>query len=227
MEDCNRERGSAVVRLLGKLIATGLTIAFVTGCGSDGAEPARAPGVNDATATPTAAAIPIETSASPVPSPTSTPELLRTFLHPSGLWQIRYLANAEVKGPEWDEDHTFEGTEFVVPFAGENFIALGVTRILGQEYPDSREWSQEILLKVENSSDSYELISWETVTVEGFQAYEAIYLRTGGTFDFAHLELHLIAGSDSYRIVGVSDQDAWDDVEELLRTLVHSFRPLE
>jgi hypothetical protein len=129
-----------------------------------------------------------------------------------------------VKGPEWDEENSFEGIEFVVPFADENFIALGVTRIEGQEYPDSKEWSQSILESAESSSSSYELISWKREDVSGYQAYEAVYLRSGGTFDFAHFELHVVAGTDSYRIVGVTGQDVWSDVEELLRTLVRSFR---
>ena len=212
------------MRSIGKLIATGSAIAFAAGCGSGSVEPGHTPGVNDATATPAPVAKSIEAPASPVLYPTATPELLLTFVHPSGLWQISYLANSEVRGPEWDDENSFEGVEFVVPFAEENFIALGVTRIEGKKYPTSKEWSQSILENVEGSSSSYELISWKSVNVSAFQAYEAIYLRTGGTFDFAHIELHLVAGSDSYRIVGVTDQEVWDDVGELLRTLVYSFQ---
>ena len=173
---------------------------------------------------PAPAAIASRTAPPPVPSPTSTPELLQTFVHPSGLWQVSYVANSEVKGPEWDEENSFETIEFVIPFADDDFIALGVTRIDGQEYPNSKEWSQSILEKAENSSSSYELISWKNVNVSGFQAYEAVYSRTGGTFNFAHLELHLMAGSDGYRIVGVTGHEVWDDVEEVLRALVYSFR---
>ena len=156
--------------------------------------------------------------------PTATPELLLTFVHQQGLWQISYLANSEVRGPEWDDENTFEGVEFVVPFGEESLIALGVTRVEGKEHPTSKEWSQSILERVRDSSSSYELISWRDVNVSAFQAYEAIYLRTGGTFAFAHVELHLVAGSDSYRIVGVTGQEVWADVEGLLRTLVYSFQ---
>ena len=212
------------MRSIGKLIAAGSAIAFAAGCGTGGVEPGHTPSVNDATATPTPVAKSIEAPASPVPYPTATPELLLTFVHPQGLWQISYLANSEVTGPEWDDENSFEGVEFVVPFTEENFIALGVTRAEGSEYPTSKEWSQSILERVRDSSSSYELISWEDVNVSAFQAYEAVYLRTGGTFDFAHVELHLVAGSDIYRIVGVTGQGAWADVEGLLRTLVYSFQ---
>ena len=212
------------MRSIGKLIATGSAIAFAAGCGSGGVEPGDTPGVNDPTATPTPVAKSIEAPASPVLYPTATPELLLTFVHQQGLWQISYLANSEVRGPEWDDENTFEGVEFVVPFGEESLIALGVTRVEGTEYATSKEWSQSILERVRDSSSSYELISWRDVNVSAFQAYEAIYLRTGGTFAFAHVELHLVAGSDSYRIVGVTGQEVWADVEGLLRTLVYSFQ---
>ena len=129
-----------------------------------------------------------------------------------------------ITGPVWDEVQEFEGVEFTSPLPDDSFLALGVTRLEGRAYRTSEEWSLSILERTEESSSSYELLSWEQFAVGAFLGYEAVFSRTGGTFDFVHVELHVVAGTGTYRVVGVTDQAAWSDTEELLRTLVQSFR---
>ena len=214
------------MRLFASLITIALVLTVVAGCGPDSGEPTSPAAVKDITAIP-ASTVVARPTATPVPSPTPTPEPLRTFVHPSGLWQLSYPADSDVNGPKTDEENSFEGFEFLIPFDDVHFVALGVTRIEGHEYPTSMEWSQSVLETAEDGSSSFELISWETVDLEGFQAYEAVYQRRGGSFAFSHIELHLLADTDTYRIVGVAERSAWDEVQELLRTLVHSFRPLK
>ena len=209
------------MRLIGILIATGLTVVLAAGCGSDDAGPAAGSGGNGPTATP-----PLSPTAGQATSATDLQlddAELSTYRHPLGIWQISYPPGAQITGPAWDADNSFEGVEFAVPYGDQNFFALGVTRLEAQEYRTSEEWSLSILESTEKSSSSYELISWENYSVGGFLGYEAVFLRTGGAFDFAHLELHIVAGANTYRVVGVTDHAVWDDVQELLTTLVHSF----
>ena len=212
--------GDEAVRLIGILIATGITFFLISGCGSDDAAPASGSGGNGPTATPPLASTAVQaTSATDL----NLDDELSTYRHPLGIWQISYPPAARISGPAWDADNSFEGVEFGIPYGDQNFFALGVTRLEVQEYRTSEEWSLSILEGTEKSSSSYELISWENYSVGGFLGYEAVFSRSGGAFDFVHLELHVVAGADTYRVVGVTDRTVWDDVRELLTTLVHSF----
>ena len=207
-------------RLFRDAIVIGLVIASVAGCGSSDAVTEEIQSVPTATAASTMVT-PAVAPSGPSDAPAGD---LRTYAHPSGLWEVSYLPSAQITGPTWDEEQSFEGVEFTSPLGDESFLALGVTRLEGREYRTSEEWSLSILEKTEETSSSYELVSWEQVAVGAFLGYEAVFNRTGGAFDFAHLELHVVAGTGTYRVVGVTDQSAWDANEELLRTLVHSFR---
>ena len=206
-------------RLVGGTILLGLAIASASGCGSSGAEQSEVQSTPTTRAS-TAAVGGDATSARPRTAAAD----LRTYAHPSGLWNISYLPSAQITGPMWDEEQAFEGVEFMAPLGDESFLALGVTRLEGREFKTSEEWSQSILEKTEETSSSYELVSWEQFAVGAFLGYEAVFSRTGGTFDFVHVELHVVAGTGTYRVVGVTDETAWSENEELLRRLVRSFR---
>ena len=210
-------------RSFGYLIVTALFTTSVAGCGSSDAEPAEI----ESSPTIGAPAAAIGRDATP-PAGTGTvadfAPTLRTYVHPSGLWEVSYLPGAQITGPVWDEEQSFEGVEFTSPLSEESFLALGITRLEGREYRTSEEWSLSILEKTQESSSSYELLSWEQFAVGAFLGYEAVFSRTGGAFDFVHVELHVVAGTGTYRVVGVTDQVVWSDNEELLRTLVQSFR---
>ena len=205
-------------RLFGGTIVLGLVMASASGCGSGGA------GQSEVQSTPAAGATAVRGDATQSARPGTVAADLRTYAHPSGLWNISYLPSAQITGPMWDEEQAFEGVEFMAPLGDESFLALGVTRLEGREYRTSEEWSLSILEKTEETSSSYELISWEQFAVGAFLGYEAVFTRTGGTFDFAHVELHVVAGTGTYRVVGVTDETAWSENEELLRRLVRSFR---
>ena len=207
-------------RSFGYLIVTVLFTTFVAGCGSSDAGPAEI----ESTPTTGASAAAIGRDSTPSPTSGTAAADLRTYAHPSGLWEVSYLSGAQITGPVWDEEQSFEGVEFTSPLSDESFLALGITRLEGREYRTSEEWSLSILERTEESSTSYELLSWEQFAVGAFLGYEAVFSRTGGAFDFAHIELHVVAGTGTYRVVGVTDQAAWSDNEDLLRTLVHSFR---
>ena len=205
-------------RSLVYLIVTVLSTASATACGSSDAGPGAIE------STPTIDAPAPAGDAAPSAGPGTGAGGLRTYVHPSRLWEVSYLAGAQISGPKWDEEQAFEGVEFMAPLGDESFLALGVTRLEGREFKTSEEWSLSILEKTEETSSSYELVSWEQFAVGAFLGYEAVFSRTGGTFDFVHVELHVVAGTGTYRVVGVTDEAAWSENEELLRTLVHSFR---
>ena len=213
-------RGDMLRRSFGYLIVAMLSMASASGCGSSDAGPAEI----ESTPTFRAPAGAMGRDTTPPADPGNAASDLRTYLHPSGLWEVSYLSGAQISGPVWDEVQEFEGVEFTSPLSDESFLALGITRLEGREYRTSEEWSLSILERTEESSSSYELLSWEQYAVGAFLGYEAVFSRTGGAFDFAHIELHVVAGTGTYRVVGVTDQAAWSDNEELLRTLVHSFR---
>lgn len=210
-------------RPIGKLIVVGLALGSALGCGPDDVGPADSSVVDTASATPVPSGVANPTATPSEDSVASTSDLFM-YIHPAGLWQVSYLPTSQIKGPEWDAAHSFEGVEFSASLGDESFLTLGVSRFEGLEYRSSKDWSQSILQNTEESSSSYELISWEQFAVGGLVGYEAIFSRTGGGFEFVHLELHVVAGSGTYRIVGVTDQTVWDDDQELLRNLVHSFR---
>ena len=207
-------------RSFGYLIVTVLFTTSAAGCGSSDAGPAEI----ESAPTTGAPAAAIGRDATPPAGPGTAAADLRTYVHPSGLWEVSYLPGAQITGPVWDEEQSFEGVEFTSSLSDESFLALGITRLEGREYRTSEEWSLSILEKTEESSSSYELLSWEQFAVGAFLGYEAVFSRTGGTFDFVHVELHVVAGTGTYRVVGVTDQATWSDNEELLRTLVQSFK---
>ena len=207
-------------RLFGDSIALGLAIVFAAGCGSNDAGPIEMEG----TPTTSGSATAVVRDATPPTGPGTPTAELQTYVHPSRLWEVSYLPSAHISGPKWDEEQAFEGVEFTSPLGEESFLALGVTRLEGREYRTSEEWSLSILERTEETSSSYELISWEQSAVGAFLGYEVVFFRTGGTFDFVHVELHVVAGTGTYRVVGVTDKSVWSETEELLRKLVHSFR---
>jgi hypothetical protein len=210
-------------RPIGKIILVGLALGSAFGCGSDDVGLADSPVVDTASANPAPTVAANPTAAPSAEFGVSTSNLL-TYIHAAGLWQVSYLPTSQIKGPERDAADSFEGVEFSASLGDESFLTLGVSRFEGLEYRSSKDWSQSILQNTEESSSSYELISWEQFAVGGLVGYEAIFSRTGGAFEFVHLELHVVAGSGTYRIVGVTDQTVWNDDQELLRNLVHSFR---
>ena len=152
-----------------------------------------------------------------------------TYVHPLGLWRINYPADWELTSPTWDADRSIESVVFTKPIPRSFFFArLRVIRHVGYEYADSREFSRTVLGILEDISAAYELISWKKISFEGIPAYEVVYFtkQEQQEVGFARIDLHLVVGEDAYRVLGVTDQDAWDEAKGLLKELVYSFRPL-
>jgi len=185
------------------------------------------------TLTPTAMPAPtpkvVPTAApTPTPIPTPTPRPLLVHVDPYGLWKINYPAS-------WDVDsylETFdvegqtpslvdvESVSFYRPSA--DFSELNAKRVVGYGRPfDLASWSGSQIQASELAIDSFQLFSWEKVTVAENTAYEAVLSNT----EFTKIELHLVVAEDAYVIQGVTSLDRWDETKELLRALVYSFRP--
>ena len=158
-------------RSFGYLIVTVLFTTSAAGCGSSDAGPAEI----ESAPTTGAPAAAIGRDATPPAGPGTAAADLRTYVHPSGLWEVSYLPGAQITGPVWDEEQSFEGVEFTSSLSDESFLALGITRLEGREYRTSEEWSLSILEKTEESSSSYELLSWEQFAVGAFLGYEAVF----------------------------------------------------
>ena len=181
------------------------------------------------TPTPVLASTPTPTLA-PTPTPTlaSTPIPLLVHVDPNGLWRINYSAIWEVDSylvTLEGEGQTpslidVETVSFTRPSA--DFSELSVTRLVGYGRAfDLPSWSGFLLQASASAISPFQVISWENVTVGENPAYEAVVSNA----EFTKIELHLVIGADAYWIQGTASRDRWDEIKELLRALVYSFRP--
>ena len=157
--------------------------------------------------------------------PDSVVEALTAYVHPDEIYSVSYPTGWVSSGLESDNHPQLpvEAVTFSSPIS-EAFSAVSVDRLIGWGRRELVDWSSSELDLVERGSTAFRLLSWKRVFVDGLLAFEAVLFNSRDGFDFARIELHIMAGDDRYVVRGITEQDIWAEQEPLLREAVYSFR---
>ena len=148
------------------------------------------------------------------------PTVRETYLHPTGLWQINFPDGWNITGPTWSQSLPIENVKFQHP---DDFARMTVGRFAGLESVDLESWSNSILASWREIYPSMQMVSRVSASIGGYPAYEVVFIYTFQSFDFFRIGLHVISGEDGYIIAGETTQ-SWDEAQEMLAELVHSFQ---
>ena len=101
---------------------------------------------------------------------------------------------------------------------------MSIGRLFGWAPVELVDWSDNELNLVEGGSTAFRLTSRRPVSVGGLLALEVVLFNSRDGFDFARIELHIMAGDDRRVERGIPGQDNWLEQEPLLRESGYSLR---
>lgn len=168
----------------------------------------------------------------PAPKPVPTPWFATaTYSDPFGRWSMAYP-------PSWSHfTRTDTWMAYYIPSdratSSEAELSVYLYRGLGRDYTNS-EWAERQKNVRATEYTDFHVLSLQEVRVASHVAYELTYQATtripqedGRTYVSRSrgVQLLLVFGENAYVVEGTSRPELWMTYENMLRSMIHTFRP--